>query len=253
MKTIGKRIKQLRKERGHSMAILGKAIGTDSANISNWESDKRIPGGRFIVALSEHFNVSTDWILKGTTVAKIDYSGNFLVTDASQLQTEITNLSMKDQHFIHAFVEFYRNYTIHMNQQEKILQKQFTFLPLLKQTIVNEAILSDENIVTHLPIPVSLAKEGDFLYSSSYNQNQLETKKTTELAIIKKQTDAASGQTVLATYDKQLIMCKLIKREDALILQAIDSDDNIDIVNEKEIQIHGLVTSLYNSSSTCPS
>ena len=65
MKTIGERIRYLRKTRKLSMAELGEAIGTDSGNIGNWENNRRIPGGNFIIALSRYFNVSTDWILTG--------------------------------------------------------------------------------------------------------------------------------------------------------------------------------------------
>lgn len=44
-----------------------------SATISNIENDKNNPSADIIIALSEYFNVSTDWILKGKEFVKIEY------------------------------------------------------------------------------------------------------------------------------------------------------------------------------------
>ncbi|CQR46011.1 transcriptional repressor DicA [Paraliobacillus sp. PM-2] len=250
MYTIGMRIKQLRKERGDSMAVLGEAIGTDSANISNWENDKRIPGGKFIVALSEYFNITTDWLLKGIHATEIDTRTSFLVDDSHELHTQLTQLQKQDQHFIHAFMDFYINYKVQLNQHETIPQSHFISLPLVKQHLINQNILSTDNIATYLPIPISLAKKGDFLFSNSYKLDHPKEKKDIELAIIKKQTNAMNGQVILATYDNHFIIHKLLKSKDKLVLKAIDSEDIIGHVNEKELRIHGVVTSLYKSILT---
>lgn len=66
MQTIGQRVRFLRSSHNLSMEELGKKIDSNSATISNIENDKSIPGGKILIALSEYFGVTTDYILKGT-------------------------------------------------------------------------------------------------------------------------------------------------------------------------------------------
>ncbi|MFM9281404.1 helix-turn-helix domain-containing protein [Paenibacillus jiagnxiensis] len=66
LNTIGERIHLLRKAKKVSMDVLGKAIGTNSGNISDWENDKKQPSAKFLIALSDYFGVTADYILKGT-------------------------------------------------------------------------------------------------------------------------------------------------------------------------------------------
>ncbi|MFD0587829.1 helix-turn-helix domain-containing protein [Paenibacillus sp. GCM10027627] len=74
--TIGTRINNLRQEAGLTMDELAKRIllpvknsnelkPTTSATISNIENGRNNPSADITIALSNFFNVSTDWILKG--------------------------------------------------------------------------------------------------------------------------------------------------------------------------------------------
>ncbi|WP_409343131.1 helix-turn-helix domain-containing protein [Paenibacillus sp. MBLB4367] len=73
MNSIGKRIKHLRTTKGLSMAELEDEIGSSRGSVNQWEKERSIPGGNSIVALSEFFQVPTDWILKGTGEALDEY------------------------------------------------------------------------------------------------------------------------------------------------------------------------------------
>lgn len=73
--SIGKRIKQLRDKDNLTMKELAVEIGCAPGQISDWEKDKKQPSAGSIISLSNFFNVSTDWILKGEDPffnAKID-------------------------------------------------------------------------------------------------------------------------------------------------------------------------------------
>lgn len=63
--SIGQRIKYLRQKAGISMETLAEGIKSNTGTITYWENDKRLPGAEYIVRLSDFFNVSTDWLLKG--------------------------------------------------------------------------------------------------------------------------------------------------------------------------------------------
>lgn len=64
-RSIGKRIAFLRSQRKISMDVLAKAIGTKSSAVSDWENNKNLPSAKFLIGLSNYFNVSIDWVLKG--------------------------------------------------------------------------------------------------------------------------------------------------------------------------------------------
>ncbi|WP_435924845.1 S24 family peptidase [Paenibacillus sp. DYY-L-2] len=66
MNTIGERIKFLRESKNLSMNKLEDMIGAPRGSVNKWEKGS-IPGGNYLIALSDFFDVSTDWILKGET------------------------------------------------------------------------------------------------------------------------------------------------------------------------------------------
>ncbi len=63
--SIGDRIQALRKSRGISQEELADKIGVSRQAVSKWESGQSMPDLDKIIALGEHFKVTTDYILKG--------------------------------------------------------------------------------------------------------------------------------------------------------------------------------------------
>lgn len=64
MDGIGERIRCLREARELSMNELEDLLGASRGSVNKWEKGS-IPGGRYLVLLSDFFSVSTDWILRG--------------------------------------------------------------------------------------------------------------------------------------------------------------------------------------------
>lgn len=64
--TLGEKIYRLRTERGMSQETLGDALGVSRQSVSKWETDQSVPELDKIVAISETFAVSTDYLLKET-------------------------------------------------------------------------------------------------------------------------------------------------------------------------------------------
>lgn len=64
---VGNRIYQLRTARGMSQRDLALALGNKGGNelVSKWERGASSPSAETLVKLSEFFDVSVDWILKG--------------------------------------------------------------------------------------------------------------------------------------------------------------------------------------------
>lgn len=94
------------------MDSLGKNIDASSGLISGWENGHKTPGANNIVALSEFFDVSTDWILTGkqwpTPENKQPESALFFDTKrevVSHFDKLIETLDEKDRDFIDRYIE----------------------------------------------------------------------------------------------------------------------------------------------------
>lgn len=63
---ISNRIRELRKAKGNSQEELAQYLGVSRQAISKWESEQSLPDIDKIISLSNFFEVSTDYLLKGT-------------------------------------------------------------------------------------------------------------------------------------------------------------------------------------------
>lgn len=63
---VPERIQELRKQKGVSQEELANRLGISRQAVSKWESGQSFPELDNIVALSDYFEVSADYILKGT-------------------------------------------------------------------------------------------------------------------------------------------------------------------------------------------
>ena len=64
--TLGEKIYKLRIKRGMSQEALGEVLGVSRQSVSKWETDQSLPELDKVVAISEIFEVSTDYLLKET-------------------------------------------------------------------------------------------------------------------------------------------------------------------------------------------
>lgn len=62
--TLGEKIYELRTKQGLSQEALGEKLGVSRQSVSKWETDQSVPELDKIVAVSETFGVSTDYLLK---------------------------------------------------------------------------------------------------------------------------------------------------------------------------------------------
>jgi len=63
---IGERIKELRKSKGITATFVAQNIGVTSSVLSEIERNKNKPTIDKVVALSDFFGVTTDYLLKGS-------------------------------------------------------------------------------------------------------------------------------------------------------------------------------------------
>lgn len=67
---ISDRIQDLRKTKGISQEELADQIGVSRQAVSKWESEQSVPDLDKVILLSDYFEVSTDYLLKGIESSK---------------------------------------------------------------------------------------------------------------------------------------------------------------------------------------
>lgn len=66
MKTLGNKISQCRKDNNLTQEALAEKLNVSPQAVSKWENDQSVPDINILVALSDLFAVSLDWLLKQT-------------------------------------------------------------------------------------------------------------------------------------------------------------------------------------------
>ena len=70
--TIGDRIQNLRKTKGMSQEELADAVGVSRQAVSKWESEQAAPDLEKVIIMSDLFEVTTDYLLKGIEPVRTD-------------------------------------------------------------------------------------------------------------------------------------------------------------------------------------
>lgn len=65
MMTIADRIQSLRRAKGISQEELADRVGVSRQAVSKWESEQSVPDLDRVILLSEYFDVTTDYLLRG--------------------------------------------------------------------------------------------------------------------------------------------------------------------------------------------
>jgi len=90
MMSLGKRIKQLREEKGLSQREMAKLLNIGSSTIGMYETDKRNPDYDTLKVFAEFFNVTTDYLLGLST----DFQSN----NQDKIQTDIEGIFRQKDH-----------------------------------------------------------------------------------------------------------------------------------------------------------
>jgi len=95
------RLKQIRKQRDLSQRDVARLMNLPPSSISHFESGRRMPNFKNLIALADALAVSLDFLCLQTD--KMAYGGTLLNFD------EISKLSQKDQNLLAGFVEILAN------------------------------------------------------------------------------------------------------------------------------------------------
>lgn len=78
---LGARIAALRRQAGQSQLELARLLGVSPSAIGMYEQGRREPNGAMLVALAEHFGVTTDYLLTGKSALHEQFTVAELLED----------------------------------------------------------------------------------------------------------------------------------------------------------------------------
>jgi len=80
-KTIGKRIKKLRENKGDTQAVVAKNLNVQRETVNHWEAGTRDLKTEYTVKLADYFGVTCDCILRGVKAENVDIHRETGLTD----------------------------------------------------------------------------------------------------------------------------------------------------------------------------
>lgn len=91
---IGNKIRNARKEKGLTQEQAAELIGVSRQTVSNWETEKSYPDIISVIKMSEHYEVSLDYLLKGENQMKKYYEYLEESTNVVKSRTKLSKLML---------------------------------------------------------------------------------------------------------------------------------------------------------------
>lgn len=104
MATLADRLKEIRKDNNLTQSELGKILGVGKTTISMYENGNSTPNDEIKLKISEHFNVSLDYLLGKTDIK--NYTEDPNITIALHSDTDYDDLPDEAIKEINGFIEY---------------------------------------------------------------------------------------------------------------------------------------------------
>lgn len=194
--TLIERINQLCKEQGISKRKMETSAGVAVGVVSKWTHSDLKPNQKSLQKISEFFGVSVAYL-----------------TGESDFRTE-------EEAMIHGWMEKY--------DQEALSDESRRFeagarIPVLGEVVAGIPIEAVEDVIDWEEIPLRTAKTGSFFGLQIKGDSMSPRMVAGDIVIVKEQSDADSGDIVIAMVNGDNATCKkLIKRTDGIVLQSLN-------------------------------
>lgn len=98
MTTFGKRLQDLLLENNMTQKELAGKLNVNRGSVSNWVTDRRFPDQNMLIKISEEFNVTIDFLIKGKE-EKED------IKEAKELYRLYSKLEDKDKYLVNSMMK----------------------------------------------------------------------------------------------------------------------------------------------------
>lgn len=155
MNNIGKRIKFLRTSYSMNQSVFAKTISISQASLSDLEKGKTKPSVETLISISEQFNISLDWLIKGNPSFEQQYANSKTLKDILDLipkqilnnQTEILEKFNVTRNFIDHVYNIYLSeffLTAFSSEEKKFLYSLRLLNPKEKKELLDKLKIRDQ-------------------------------------------------------------------------------------------------------------
>jgi transcriptional regulator with XRE-family HTH domain len=104
--TLGKRVREIRKQRQLTQKEVAEKTGISQAFISEIENDKKVPGGDILKSLLQFFEIEANWLLSGEGEIKDRVAREVVAESETCYLKGVLHLSERELRLIAAFRQF---------------------------------------------------------------------------------------------------------------------------------------------------
>ena len=98
MTSFGKRLQDLLLENNMTQKDLAGKLNVNRGSVSNWVTDRRFPDQNMLIRISEEFNVTIDYLIKGKEDEKE-------IKEAKELYRLYSKLEDKDKYLVNSMMK----------------------------------------------------------------------------------------------------------------------------------------------------
>lgn len=201
------KIKQLRKEKGFSQAKLAQKLNVHQTAVSQWELNRTVPDIDTLKNLSDLFGVSVDYLLGRTN--------------------EVSNVTP-----IYTF-----------NKTENKSPSKGIKIPVLGRVIAGIPVEAVEEILEFEEITPEMAAQGEHFALQIKGDSMEPRMLSGDVVIVRKQSDADTGDTAVVLVNGNEATIKKIKKSDDGIM-LIPTNPNYEVMFYSTEQIKTLPVSI---------
>ena len=259
---INERIFHLLDKQNKTAKDLGKFIGVNASSISAWKNEGSFPSSKYIIGISEFFNVSIEYLFTG-----IEDSNHISLSESQQeLIDTYDQLDRRGQHRVHTIIyEELDRIESQINKASTDSQGSYLYssrheeptcivcedthdygtnhthsISVLGYVAAGEPILAVENIEGYFPMPVDrLPNAETFLLKvqgeSMVNAGILDG----DLVLVEQQATAENGEKIVALVNDSATVKTFYKEDGYFRLQP--ENDEMDPILVNDLQIVGKV------------
>ncbi|MFC5407300.1 transcriptional repressor LexA [Cohnella soli] len=270
MHEINRKIRELRRSRQLTVSKMAELIGVSPGNISDWESDKKksTPSAKALVAISDTFQVSLDWLMKGESSeisSPLTASNNMLLhslrglfgqlteQDVQLLQNVAAHLASKNPTFPFLYTDNPspskpNDAGSNIVKEASLAAEYFVKLPLVGKITAGAPILAQQNIEDHINVPKHMVGYGHHFLLRVQGESMIDKDiRDGDMAVIRQQQDAENGEVVVALIDNEEATLKsLYKEKNHVRLQPANS--RMKPLFSKKVQVLGKVVGILRTS-----
>lgn len=192
---------------GKSPTAVSVELGISRGTVSNWKNKGAVPSGEILQKIAEYFDVTTDFLLYGTTDRLVDKIAAAKIKRYEQIKKSPDNMSEDDN--INKIINALKN------NPDVLFVSPTRKVPIVGSIACGTPILAEQNIDGYLDVEVksnvdfALTCKGDSMAPKLLNE---------DIVLIHRQPVVDNGETAAVLIGEEATLKRVYIRDNSIIL-----------------------------------